>query len=419
MKREKIEFNGNAEEKGVVKLPLSKSMAARALILDYIRGENGERELPDCADTRELTSAISILKSYIPNLPEYMADVKTGKINRHIYIKEELDLGSGGTSLRFFLGLVASIPGLKVRLTCSEQLKVRPLMPLIKVLREIGAGIRCAETEGYAPLEVSGAYLKGGEIDLPTTITSQYLSALLLVESLWEKGIENDAVGKLQVSKPYLHMTQRMVEQLGRVAIEPDWSAAAFFYEIALIAEGAEMEIAGLRRPEESMQGDGRCAEIFGTLGVETEFNDGVGVKIKGNKEKIATLRESGEVVHFDMTQNPDLVPALVVGMTMAGIRFEIIGIKTLRYKESDRIMALTTELGKLGYQLDFTTDSIINKGKRCPADSDISLSSWNDHRIAMALAGVGVKNSGISIESECVDKSFPNFFEEIKKIRK
>lgn len=418
MKRVRLDYLGKGEKAEAVNLPLSKSMAARALILDYVRGEEGERELPDCADTRELSAAIATLKSYIPNLPEYMNKVDSDDEIEPIYIEEELDLGSGGTSLRFFLALVASIPGLKTKVTCSEQLKVRPLMPLINVLREFGAEIMCTEKEGYAPLEIKGGKLKGGKAELPSTITSQYLSAMILVESLWKNKLQAEVMDELQVSKPYLQMTRRMAAQPGRVEIEPDWSAAAFFYEIALIAEDMEIEISELKRPEESMQGDARCAEIFEALGVRTEYSETGGVKIKGDKDKIEGIRKSGRVMRFDMAQTPDLVPALAVSMAFVGIRFELTGTKTLRYKESDRISALVCELGKLGYQLEANDDSLIYKGGRVPEDTDISLSSWNDHRIAMALSGAAVKINGLAIESECVNKSFPNFFEEIKKLR-
>lgn len=402
----------------VVDVPLSKSMAARALILNYIRGVEENPDLPQCSDTQELSAAISRLKTYIPNLPDYMSQWQyyKNKVKPSVYIKEGFDMGSGGTSLRFFLALVASIPGLKVKLRCSEQLKRRPLMPLIKVLRELGAKIDCEEKEGYAPLVVTGGILTGGVAKLPDNISSQYLSALILVDSLWDKPLQYEYDSKVQVSVPYIMMTGFMASQKGCAIIEGDWSSAAFFYEIALLAEGVAIEIHGLERPGVSVQGDSRCAEIFGELGVKSEFPGNGKVLISGDHKKIAGIRASGKIIKFDMSQTPDLVPPLVIGMTLAGICFELENVGTLRYKESDRLLALTTELCKLGFNLKVEGDSLKYNGDRIIA-KDAELCSWNDHRMAMGLACASVKIKGIEVDGECVAKSFPQFFEQIAKL--
>lgn len=413
-----VDYKGLSSGTGipVVCVPLSKSMAARALILDYIRGEERERDLPDCADTRDLAAAISRLKGYIPNLPDYIAVCHEGKGGAPVHIKEGFDMGSGATSLRFFLALVASIPGLKTELRCSEQLKSRPIMPLIKVLREFGADIVCKDREGYPPMMVTGGRLSGGRADLPVGITSQYLSALMLVEQLWDNKLSYDYDESEQVSLPYLNMTAYMVRRSGESEIEADWSAAAFFYEMAVLAEGMEIEIVGLKGPGHSVQGDSRCAEIFRKLGVVTEFLDEGGVRIRMDGKILDKLRDSGEMIGFDMSRNPDIVPPLAVGMALAGIRFELKKVGNLRYKESDRLLALVSELHKLGLVLEIDGDSLIYKGESATIDG-AQLCSWGDHRIAMALAVASVNRNGIEVDKECVSKSFPGFFEQLAQL--
>lgn len=402
---------GGAGKKVRIDVPLSKSIAARALILNYIRGDNGGYvELPDCSDTRELANAIALLKRHVPSLPEHMRNWEGG---REIYIKDGFDMGNGGTSLRFFLALVASIPGLKAEIRCSEQLRKRPLSPLIDALRKFGAGIDCLGREGCAPMIVKGNVLSGGFADLPGTITSQYLSALLLVQSLWSGVLIYNAEG--QVSKPYLSMTERMVNEGGDLLIERDWSAAANFYEMVLLAQNLEIEIAGLLPPGKSMQGDSKCAELFEEVGVHTCFN-GEKVSIKADPVKICELSRSGCVVSFDMGGNPDLVPPLAVGMAMAGIRFELHNVGTLKYKESDRLHALISELAKFGFVLTVEGDALCYRGESRGAGAEITVDCRCDHRLSMAFAAAVIKTGKVTIDEKCVEKSFPDFFEQAEK---
>lgn len=324
-------------------------------------------------------------------------------------------MGNGGTSLRFFLALVASIPGVRTEIRCSGQLKSRPLAPLIDVLRKFGAEIDCTECEGYAPLIVKGNILTGGRADISKRITSQYFSALILVQSLWRDGLIYDTEGL--VSKPYVFMTESMADHSGVSEIEYDWSAAANFYEIALVTGCQNIEIGGLIRPEDSLQGDSRCVELFGKLGVNTIFRKGGGVCITVDTDRICKIRDSKSLVSVDMEQNPDLVPPIAVGMALAGIRFKLMNVDTLKYKESDRLGALIGGLAKFGLKLTDKGGSLIFDGGEGDFREVEMIDCCQDHRIAMAMAAVAAKSEAVVVDENCVTKSFPDFFKQIHKL--
>lgn len=352
-------------------LPGSKSIAARAIILNRVyRLALSLENLPDCDDTRELLYAFR--------------DLDAGG--------HSFNLGTGGTSLRFFLAYVASLPGFCCTIDCSDELRRRPLAPLIDALGAAGAYIEYLSEEGRAPLRVRGAKLRGLGVKVDCGISSQFASALLMVSDLWESPVEI-AESETMVSKPYVRMTRRMIEIFRSLKkegansyyIEPDWSAASYFYEYRLLNPQTEFKLVGLQPPGESLQGDSRCEKLFSLPG--------------GN---------------IDMTDTPDLVPALAVGLCCAGIHFNMTGVANLRHKESNRLDAISSEMAKAGYMLTVGEDSLSWHGERCTPVTNIEFDSHDDHRIAMALKAAGFDNIR---GAGCVSKSFPQFYSQLAKL--
>lgn len=382
--------------RNAIDLPRSKSMAARALILNYIIWNRRSPEnLPDCDDTRELAAAL-----------EKLADGRHGRF----------DLGTGGTSLRFFTALVASLPGFDGEVDCSDALRGRPLAPLVDALRRAGADIKYMGREGYPPLYIKGKKLPGGELNVDGKVSSQFASAILMASLLWENPVE--IVSERMVSSSYFEMTRKMMDRLPVVEVEPDWSAAAFFYEYALLVPERDIYIRKLTVPGESVQGDSRCAEIFGFLGVETRWLPDGGAVIRGNSRLIEAFRKNSSPIEMNLSEVPDLVPALAVGMALAGIKYHFHGVSHLIYKESDRLTALVNEMEKLGFRLSADDGVLSWDGGRLPVGENEVIESHADHRIAMAMAVATVKTGWLALrDAECVSKSYPGFFGNLARL--
>lgn len=379
-------------------LPGSKSMAARLLILDYIRGEKEVREgLPECEDAQYLAAAMKELLKSCAGGQYY--------------------LGSGGAGLRFFVALAAALEGFDGEIDASPQLRRRPLAPLVDALREIGAEIKYLQNEGYPPLYIKGKKLRGGKIEINGGVSSQFISALLMASQLWERPADIEIKGET-VSAPYIELTRKMIERSGSVALEADWSAATFFYEVALLCPGRAIRLKGLVPPGESLQGDSGVIGIFDLLGVESRWDKNGDLIIKGESDIISKLKGLPEPFEFDMGAMPDAVPALAVAMAMAGIKFRFFNVAHLRHKESNRLEGLGAELEKIGIAAEVTADSIAWTGSRLPVAENEVVESNDDHRIAMAFAPAAARLGYVTIrDPQCVDKSFPDYFEQIAKL--
>lgn len=392
-----------------ITLPLSKSMAARSLIIGARAGLSPEslEPLPDCSDTRELAEAVNQLLLLL-------------KSNCYANSSKPFPfyLGLGGTSLRFFLALVASIPGLNTVITCHPSLQRRPILPLVEALQSLGADISFMEKEGYPPLKVNGKKLKGGKVTLPGHISSQFASALLMVAPDMERNLEIEFTGTGHVSKPYILMTERMMKRTadnvnpGNLQIEPCWSSASYFYAYALLDPDCKVIFNALTPPEQSMQGDSAVASIFAELGIDTEYRSDGSAVLRCNKEKRDSLVKNDKPLILNMQDTPDIIPALCTSLCLSGIKFRFENAGHLRFKESDRIEALRLELEKTGYSLETEPNALSWTGKRLPIGEDISINPHGDHRIAMAFAITTAKLPYIFIEEpEVTEKSFPGFF--------
>ena len=375
----------------LIGLPLSKSVRARELVLDVLAGEKIEIE-DDNDDIFVLSRALKQCKEHSMQL-----DV-------------ELDLHHSGTALRFLTAYCAVSEGEFV-LRGSQRLCERPMKPLVDALLAMGADISYVDKEGFAPLRIKGKRLRGGRVRLDASVSSQFASALMLITDKVDGGVEIEYDGNV-VSQSYIRLTDSVIERYKRGICksgESDWSSATVWYAVMAILKRGEFRFWGLSL--ESVQPDRVIVDVFEKLGVKTKEIEG-DVAIKWSGCKVDKLELNCENM-------PDAVMYIVVAACLLGVEFEISGVKTLRVKESDRIEALMTEMRKCGYVLKYDEiGKICWLGERCEVENVPHINTYNDHRIAMSMAVVGLMRE-IEIEDpEVVNKSYPSFWSEFDKIK-
>lgn len=384
-----------------ITLPLSKSMSARAVIINTLQHADMQgMRLSDCTDTEAILRGINTL---------------SGTVN----------VDNSGTSMRFLTSFYAATPGAEVELDGCARMRQRPVAPLVQALRECGASIQYLEQEGFPPLKIRGSRLKGGHISVDATISSQFISALMMTAPYMEQGLKISLDGET-ASRPYILMTAEMMNRAGASveidsgsiviqpipyttpidSIEPDWSAAGFWYEIEALTSGF-ITLEGPLHP--SVQGDALTSRIFSSLGVDTEYTDS-GAELVASPELSPRLQ-------LDLSATPDLAPALVVTCVMLRIPFNFSGMESLTVKECDRVEALCREMLLVGAVLDASLPGSLSwDGVLRPIQALPVFSSYSDHRMAMALAPVAAYMPGIIIrEAECVAKSYPDFWEQMR----
>ena len=386
-----------------VTLPLSKSMSARALVINKLQGSSPEIELSDSDDTRALREALNVTQ---------------GTVN----------VGPAGTAMRFLTAYYVATPGADVILDGNERMRQRPMAALIEPLRMLGGDIECLGVEGYAPLKIKGRQLSGGEVRVDSTISSQFLSALMMVAPEMESPLVIKFDGD-PVSMSYIKMTASMMTQVGVCPefsygqieipntpytrpiekIERDWSAASYWYSIAALSAGW-VTLCDITM--DSTQGDAAMKNIGEKLGVITGESDEVegAIELSASPEQYSRL-------DLDMTNTPDLVQGVAFAAAMLGIPFQFTGVKTLRVKETDRLEALKNEALKLGIIFNIENDDTISwDGKTVPVDELPEFETYGDHRMAMALAPVALYAPGIVIkDAEVVSKSYPAFWNDLQ----
>lgn len=386
-----------------VALPHSKSIGARRIIINYLAGERPSVADCSCTDTRTIAS---ILEAQLP----------TGG--------ETVDVGAAGTAMRFLTALFAASQGCYCTLTGNERMQKRPIGPLVDVLRTLGADIEYVGNEGFPPLRIKGRRLAGGNVEIDASVSSQFISALMMVTPLLDSDLTIRLLGNVQ-SMPYIRMTAGMLRNSGlevdfdrdKVEVsrgslkpfddtEPDWSAAAFWYEIAAVTAGW-VTLTGLQ--ENSLQGDRMMAGLFARLGVVTEFTED-GAELSATPDLYNSL-------DADLSDMPDAVPALAVTCCLIGLPFRLTGVGALHDKECDRLEALKTELTKLGCLLEIEGYGTILSwdGRRMPVRQLPEFETYGDHRMAMALAPVAVYVPGIVVrDAQVVEKSYPDFWAQL-----
>jgi len=351
-----------------------------------------------------------------------------------------VDIGAAGTSMRFLTAFFASQEGAEVVMTGSERMKQRPIALLVDALRTLGAQIDYVGAEGFPPLRIHGRKLEGGNLTIDGSVSSQYISALLMIAPAMSKGLALTLSGHI-TSVPYIEMTLGMLRQFGITStwdhltqaisiapqpykaqqyhVESDWSAASYWYEIASLAArnlSNTITLAGLHA--QSLQGDAAIANYFEALGIRTTYRDDA-----VTLESSDIPNEAPTPLEMDLTSQPDLAQTLITTCCALNVPFRITGLHTLRIKETDRVAALETELKKLGYVI---TDQELNgsvemqwDGTRCEAEADPVIATYKDHRMAMAFAPMSLvlPSHNILIDDPgVVSKSYPNYWEDLRK---
>jgi len=340
---------------------------------------------------------------------------------------EVVDVHHAGTAMRFLTAYFSHLEGHEVVLTGSTRMQERPIKILVDALRSIGAYIVYEKEEGFPPIRIKGKKLLGGTISLASDISSQYISALLLLGPVLEKGLKLNLVGKI-TSIPYIKMTLALLNNIGittsfkdqliRVGsvnkikkinqvVESDWSSASYFFSIVALAKKAKISLTSFKKA--SLQGDVVLLDIYEQLGVSARFEE----DILHLKKESKPLPDS---IQLDLSKAPDIAQTIAVSCYGLGVGCDIVGLHTLKIKETDRLKALYIELTKLGAKIKVTNESLhlsphTNFIKNC------SISTYNDHRMAMAFAPLALKIPLKIEESSVVSKSYPDFWNDLRKL--
>ena len=385
-----------------IQLPSSKSISNRALVMSALGKSNHPLEnLSDCDDTQVMIRALQSN----PN--------------------DTIDIMAAGTAMRFLTAYLSVTPGDRI-ITGTSRMKQRPIQLLVNALRELGADIQYAGQEGFPPLRIKGSSLVKSHITLPGNVSSQYISALLMIGPVLPKGLRITLTGEI-ISRPYINLTLQLMKDFGAKAdwineyelqidshpyqpipyyIESDWSAASYWYQIVALSQEATVTLPGLF--EDSYQGDSKVADLFRLLGVETIYNGKTIILQKGTSHV--------ERLDYNFINQPDLAQTFVVTCALKGIPFRFSGLQSLKIKETDRMAALIGEMKKLGYALQESEDSILSwEGHRCERSTD-AIDTYEDHRMAMAFAPACLILPNIYINHpQVVTKSYPRYWDDLK----
>ena len=341
---------------------------------------------------------------------------------------EIIDIHHAGTAMRFLTAYFSIQEGRETILTGSKRMKERPIKILVEALQELGAQISYKENEGYPPIKITGKKLTKHKVSLKANVSSQYISALLLIASKLENGLELTLEGEI-TSIPYINMTLSLLDEIGvessfmgniiRVkpntttlkpktfTVESDWSSASYYFSIAALSEvGTEINLSSYK--ENSLQGDSALVSIYKHFGVSASFIE--------NKLTLKKEKSNLEPLSLDLKNAPDIAQTIAVTCFALGISCDLIGLHTLKIKETDRLVALKIELEKLGGSVEITDKSLhLSASKRI--NPMVSIATYNDHRMAMAFAPLALKTSIIIEDAMVVSKSYPTFWEDLKSI--
>ena len=381
----------------------SKSESNRMLVLQKLFREITIHNLSDSDDTHHLQDALS------------SQDV-------------EINVGHAGTAMRFLTAFFAIQQKRTTILSGSERMHQRPIKVLVEALSALGAEIYYLENEGFPPLKIIGKQLAKEQVKINGNISSQYISALLLIAASLPNGLRIELIGEI-TSIPYINMTLSLLNQIGittsfegqiiqvnpfeeankhTIEVESDWSSASYFYSIAALSSvGSEIRLSSYKK--ESLQGDAILAEIYTSFGVETVYETN-SIVLRKTKEA------NKEHLTIDLNKAPDIAQTIAVTCYGLGITCELLGLHTLKIKETDRLEALHSELTKLGANISVTPTSLYLKSSS-EIVADVSIETYNDHRMAMAFAPLGMKIPLEILDADVVTKSYRNFWKDLQKI--
>ena len=408
------EIKAPSQLNGTIKLPASKSISNRALIIYALSGSSIlPKNLSDCDDTEVIINALQ-------------------------HNPYEIDIKAAGTAMRFMTAYLSVKEGEEHVLTGTQRMKHRPISVLVDALRCLGADISYVGEEGFPPLRIKGQKLQGGLLEVPGNISSQYISALLMIGPLLDKGLTLKLKGDI-ISRPYIDLTLWTMREFGADAdwsdfdtitvnpkpyqereyyIENDWSAASYWYEMMALTEddNDEIQLTGLM--DGSKQGDSSVRYIFSLLGVKTIF----ATKQEGVPTTIM-LRHSHRCVprlEYDFTNSPDLAQTFIVCCALKNVHFHFSGLSTLKIKETDRIEAMKAEMRKLGYIIhDANNCELYWDGERCEPALEAGIDTYEDHRMALSIAPAAFKTEGLLINNpHVVSKSYPRFWDDLTQAK-
>ncbi len=342
---------------------------------------------------------------------------------------EIIDVHHAGTAMRFLTAFFALKLGAEKIITGSERMKQRPIGVLVDALKQLGADIEYLENEGYPPLKIKGKKLTKNKVSVQGNISSQYISALLLIAPTLKNGLEIELLGEI-TSIPYIKMTLSLLSKLGvksefkgniirvnhkpiinnkTIVVESDWSSASYWYSFVALSDiGSEITLSSYKK--NSLQGDNILVKVYKKFGVKTEFLDN-----KITLKKVRKINKS-KLFCLDLKNYPDIAQTIVVTCLGLGISCELKGLHTLKIKETDRLVALKNELGKFGAKVEITEDSLLLKNPFLK-NKNVSIKTYNDHRMAMAFVPLVLKTSLTILDAGVVSKSYPNFWNDIEKI--
>ncbi|HQV37222.1 MAG TPA: 3-phosphoshikimate 1-carboxyvinyltransferase [Flavobacterium sp.] len=386
--------------------------------------------------SKSVTNRLLLLQALYPNIiirngsisddSEVMIQALQNQppINSHPQL---INIHHAGTAMRFLTAFFAIQEGKEVILTGSSRMKERPIKILVDALNQLGAEITYEENEGFPPIRIIGKKLAQNKVSLPANVSSQYISALLLIAPKLKNGLELTLEGEM-TSVPYVKMTLTLLNNLGiqttfnhhkiiisskdkvkntEFSVESDWSSASYFYSIvALSPRNTKIELATYHK--NSLQGDFKLIEIYKNLGVETNFTE-TGISL----EKVNGVHQS---IKLNLKDCPDIAQTIAVTCFGLGVGCNLEGLHTLRIKETNRLEALRVEFSKLGAMI-ITTDTGLIIAPSTKINENISINTYQDHRMAMAFTPLAIKVPIIIKDSEVVSKSYPSFWEDLESI--
>jgi len=376
------------------------------------------------------TNRLLLLKALFPNITlantsnsddsEVMQKALAGN-------DEIVDIHHAGTAMRFLTAYFAVNEGREVVMTGSSRMQERPIKILVETLAQLGVEISYLKEEGYPPIKIKGKKVTASKVNLAANVSSQYISALLLVASKLENGLELTLEGEI-TSIPYIKMTLALLKDLDiktsfegnvikvypkeavetkEMIVESDWSSASYFFSLVALADAAKITLSSYK--ENSLQGDSELVSLYEKMGVKTTFENN-----KMTLEKVAGFNYQD--VNFELNNTPDIAQTIVVTCLGLGIGCHLTGLHTLKIKETDRLEALRIELTKLGANISVTNDSLTLVPSQ-NINHNIHIATYNDHRMAMAFAPLAVKVPIIINDAEVVSKSYPDFWNDLKAL--
>ncbi|MEH6657621.1 3-phosphoshikimate 1-carboxyvinyltransferase [Leeuwenhoekiella marinoflava] len=387
---------------GDIKITGSKSESNRLLLLQALFGNFKIKNLSNSNDSEVMQKALASKEKTV-------------------------DIHHAGTAMRFLTAYFAAFEGRETILTGSSRMQERPIKLLVDALRDLGADITYLKNEGFAPLLIKGKKLEKNKVSLAANVSSQYISALMMVGASMPNGLEIELLGQI-TSVPYIEMTRSLLTQLGiessfegqlikiaparkitvsEMTVESDWSSASYFYSLAALCDTAKLKISSYK--ENSLQGDSVLAALYTKLGVKTTFLENAVLLEKEDKPK-------PQRVEFDLANSPDIAQTIAVTCYGIGVACDLTGLHTLKIKETDRLEALKAELSKLGAHISVTDKSLHLEGST-NFQSDIAIKTYQDHRMAMAFAPFALRAPILFEDAEVVNKSYPDFWNDFEAL--